>query len=429
VSEFSDRSVLVLGTGIETAHAMRLAKDFGKVFHFTPYNNQKPKIKDFAPGFGLPGIIKTEKTVMGGITFENPIKLWDYIPKADLIYITDVGFGDIARAVKRYHPDKRVFGPDMGDLLEEDRYFFRYMQSHAMKLPTQNTKRLFGTDSLRSLLKKKKDVWVKLNQFRGDRETFKPVNDQKTDNTIAKIEQKIGPFKAITPIIVEDEIKNGIVEYGFDLFFNGKTFIKPYLWGIERSAPYLGTVTDKMPTALDKLMNALQPVLTKMNYRGAVSSEMILVSRNKGFFLDCSSRFAMPLSVIYTEAILNYSEVIWKVAGGEDVEIQWIAPYVGCLPLAAEEARTDWVQIYYDKKYSKFIKTYSTCSVEGSLHAVPGEPYIINLIAWGSSPNQVVNRLKGLMDKVDADSIEKDSTNLEKIMGDFKKLKEIGIDF
>lgn len=428
-TDYSSLTATVIDTGISTAQAERLSRDFGKVYYWTPYNTQKPHVMDWAPGYGMGKIIKEKTISFHGRSFSQPIKAWDCIEESDLIFFTDVGWGDWQRTIRKYMPSKRVFGPNMADIMEEDRYFFKTLQQYILKLPTQKYARVAGVDGLRRFLKSHNNVWVKLNQFRGDRETFHAYNVQKTDNIIDKISVTLGPMKSVIPFIIEEEIKNGIVEYGFDLFFNGKKFITPYLWGIEAGSPYIGKFSDSLPPTLQKITDSLAPVLERMNYRGAISCEEILVSKNKGYFLDFTSRFAQPLSTMYTEVIKNYTDVIWAVAGGEDVTIEPISTYTGCLSVHSEEARESSTQLFYDKKFSRLIKPYLTCEVEGERYALKGEALIASLISWGTSPKDVAGKLKRLLKEIDADGIEKDITKLYSILEDFKKLADIGIKF
>jgi hypothetical protein len=431
MNDLKDKTLLIYDTGTSCGHAEKLAESFKTVWYYSPFNTASPKVQDFAHGYGIGKVVTTDNIRIGGASFEKPIKFFDYVEKADCIMFPDVGMGDIAEFIKRNFPTKRVFGAGKADILEEHRAFLKHVQKNVLGLPTQKSMEVKGTAALRDVLSKRSNLFVKLNQFRGNRETFKGHNLAKADRIIDEIEYEIGPFKSILPFNVEEEIKGGLLEPGFDLFFNGKDFIKPYQWGIECDSPYIGKFSDKLPPTMQKTIEALQPILSRMDYRGAVSTEEILINKDKSYFLDFTARFPQPLSVIWTESITNFSDVIWKVAGKEDVTINPIAEYVGCLPVHSGHAKDSWLKVYYDKKFSRYIKPHFGCEINGERSSVPvnNNTIVATLIAWGKSPQSVADKLKKLLEEVDADYIEKDHTALDRIMKDIKKLKDLGIDF
>ena len=54
---------------------------------------------------------------------------------------------------------------------------------------------------------------------------------------------------------------------------------------------------------------------------------------------------------------------------------------------------------------------------------------MVNVVAFGNSPKEVVYHLEELIKEVDADEAEKETSSLHKILSDFRDLKEIGINF
>uniref|UniRef100_A0A7V3N4V4 DOD-type homing endonuclease domain-containing protein n=1 Tax=candidate division CPR3 bacterium TaxID=2268181 RepID=A0A7V3N4V4_UNCC3 len=218
-----------------------------------------------------------------------------------------------------------------------------------------------------------------------------------------------------------------------DGFFNGEKFVEPLLLAFEiQKASYLGKFVrfKELPVQLRKILEGLQPVLKKLDYRGAFSIEAKVVSTRTAYLLDMCSRLFAPASVGYVEWIKNFDELIYKVAKKEDVEIQPSALYVACLPLESNHANSKWVMIDFDRKLEKWIKMRQYCQVGDKYYAVPGLSGVVNIIADGNSVKEVYNKIKKLVDEVDAYGLQTDVLGgLEIAQQEVEKAKSFGINF
>lgn len=410
--DYSKSNVLIIDQGLGCSFAERLARDCANIRYWTPVYTSFPKIEDFAKGYGFKGVEKVTK----------PFK---YIDDADLIVFPDLGYGDMADHLRKI--GKTVFSAgDAGEELELERYKARQIQDR-LGLPTQYTAKIKGIDKLEKYLTENKGVFVK-PRFRGTRETTHITDEMSAEMLIKKLRARYGPMSEELDFVVEDEIRNSVIEYGMDVFHNGKDFIKPYLSSIEKGAPYLGHFREDLPPSLQNTMNKLNPLFQKINYRGAFSTEELLTSKKKSYLLDWTSRFGFPFTSLYTEAIKNFTEVIFSVARGEDVTIDPIAPWVGALPIQSEEGNHDWLYVERSKKATTNIKPLYGCEIKGKMFAVKGFETVANVIAWGDSPKSVVNWLKDLTKEVNGYDLAKETSKLDEILDDIKTLKEMGID-
>ena len=412
--DYSKANVLVVGSGIDCVHAERISRDVAKTYYWTPCMTGFPKFKEFAKGHGLGNV-------------EKVIKMFDYVDRSDLIYFTDIGFGDIADFLrKRGH---NVFGAGRGEALELERFKSRNIQ-HRLGLPTQHTVQIKGITKLRKYLEKNENVYVKLDTWRGDIESFFSKSADDVDLLLDEIESAFGPLKEEQDFIVEDQVENGIVEYGFDLIFNGTKFLQPYLFGIEHKAPYLGHFRNDMPKSLQNTMDKLTPLFKALDLRGMFADEEILVDEDTSYLIDATCRPSFPLSTIYTELFKNYTEVIFKTAEGKDVDIDVEAPFCGCLPLNSQHAGENWLKLNITKGYENRIKPVYGCQIDGKLYAVKGFTTVACLIAWGNSLDDVVGQLKDLTKEIDAYELEKETSDLDEILKDIETLKKaVGIEF
>jgi hypothetical protein len=414
MTDYSKENVLFIDTGIACAHAQRIAEDVANVWYFTPVFHGFPKVEDYANGYGLPGV-------------EKVMRPHKYIEKADLIYFGDIGNGDWADLLRSQ--GHTVFGPgEQGEELEFNRYKARQIQDK-LGLPIQYTARVKGLSKLADYLGKNKDVYVKPHIFRGTKETTHVSNERIANTLIKKLGARLGPMAEEITFICEDPVKGAICEPGFDIVFNGKEAIKPYSFGLEKDGPYLMHYRDDLPSSFQKTLDRITPLFKKINYRGAFSDEELIVSPRKSYPIDFTCRWPFPLSTIFCETWKNYTEVIFKVAAGEDVRIDNIAEYAGCLPLKSEEAEKDWLWVDINKENEHHVRPIFGCQTKDGSHAVKGYAAALNLVAWGDSVKSVADQLKDLAHEVDAHDMQVEYSCLDDIIEDISKLEEIGVTF
>ena len=411
---YNDKIALVWDAGYGIEHAARLAKDFKEVYLYTPWQERAPKLRRHAPGIGLaPNLIKEKE-------------FFKRVPEADLIVFTDVGAGDLAAYLRSQ--GKLVFGGGQGEMLEQDRHRFRRIQQK-IGLPTQKTFLAHGVSSLRKFIKRHPDVFVKQNIFRGDWESFHAKDYESVELFLDQIQDVLGPFKEQYELLVEEAV-NDAVQPGTDAFFSTQ-FYFPCVVGFEDDAPYIGKVCtrEQMPPVMLKTLEALTPVMARLDYRAGFSTEERITNPNTSYLIDMTCRFAYVLSLIYTEAITNYTDLIWAVAAGEPCIPEFVAPYIGCLNVDTLD-EDHWTYLDIPEKLRQYVKLTGSCIVDDKAYYVPnggGTPMV--LIAWGDTPSIVASRLKRLLDKVDCLSSDKNSyAKIDSVIKKIKDAKSFGVD-
>ena len=415
MTDLSKKKCLVIDTpdGIAIEHAVRLGRDFGKVWYVNYCVDSFPSFLKHATGIGMEGV-------------EKVWKVQPYADQADIICFFDVGFGAEIEAWRKR--GKAVFGGGKGEFLEENRGKARKIQER-LGLPTQDTKEIKGVTALERHIKNHDDVWVKINEWRGDIKSFPAKNYACVALKFNEIRAAFGPFAEEIDFIVEEAIHDA-VETGFDGFFNGLEFIRPCMWGLETDHAYLAKYDDTLPDIMEAYINAMSPVLKKLNYRGALSTEQRAIDAETSYMIDYTCRFAYPLSLIFTESMLNYSEVIWAVANGEPIKVKKAAKYAACAPITSLHAEKNWLRLIMDKKRRDRIKFQGVFKGEGYFHCVKGSQNGATLIGLGDSIDDCIEEIKEYAEYIDADGLEKDCIDvIDKIKKDIDKLDEIGIEF
>jgi hypothetical protein len=413
--QFKNKAALVFDVGgLAVEHAVRLGQDFGKVYYYNVWQRSVPKFRYAAIGMGMENIE----------TVKFP---FNYINDVDLICFMDVGYGDIATFLRSL--GKTVYAAGYGgEALEYQRYKFRKLQAK-LGLPTQKTKLIRGTPDLREYLKTHKDVHVKLDIFRGDMESFGCKNYEEIEYLIDDMDVAFGPFKKDFEFCVETDVESQI-EIGIDGFFSGD-WVMPTLFGFEVGEPYIGKYTDKLPPQCQKTADALAPVLKKLDYRGAISTEEFIVDDKDSYLIDITSRFPYPLSYAYTESIENYSELIYSIAEGKPLPIYPKDKYVMCFPVGTQNSEKNWTRIVMDDNLRPFFKLQFCSKRDGKYYAVKGQENGIAICVTGNNIDDMIDHTKDLLGEVDAEGLKKIGLTeaMDKIKEEIDKAHDLGVDF
>ncbi|MGH2612512.1 MAG: hypothetical protein ACRDFB_05625, partial [Rhabdochlamydiaceae bacterium] len=171
----------------------------------------------------------------------------------------------------------------------------------------------------------------------------------------------------------------------------------------------------------------LKKILTNIDYRGAISVEIRVDKDEKPYLIDVCSRYAFPLSIAYTLAIKNYSEVIYKIAKGEQVKIQNIGRYIVALPLNTEEGQDSYIKLDIPEKFKKYIKMRTSSAVNGNIYGVKGYQGVFLLVACADDYKKMIEFVKELSSKVSAFKISNDFSTLDKIESVIKELPQYNL--
>ena len=175
----------------------------------------------------------------------------------------------------------------------------------------------------------------------------------------------------------------------------------------------------------------------EIQYKGLVYDvevpkyHILYVRRNGKPIWSGNCRFPFPLSAVYTEALENYSEVIYQIARKRPILLKPKAKYVACLPLASNIAEKDWVKLDFPENMRNKIKFRVACNVDSKYYGVKGHEWVYVLITWGNNINQMIEELSKLADMVKAEGgLALDVIGgLNLIKEDIIKIQKLGIPF
>lgn len=395
--------------------------DNGKneVIYYSPWGKPFPSIEDKMKGYGY-GNLKKD--------------LWffNHVLDADLIVNLDVSNNDLIAYLRKVHPDKSIFGAGLGEKLEHDRVFLKRWLEH-YKLPVGTYKVIKGMTALSNYLNKNPGKYVKTNIFRDDTESFFFSSWEDDEDILIERATTLGIFKETETFIVEDPIE-AACQSGVDMFFGNGKFV-PFSWGFEISKnlcvnKVVNDIND-IPECLMKNIGALSPLMTRLDYRGAVSTEDRLVDKDTAYLIDFTARLPAPMGQMYPVFIKNWTEVIYNIGKNKDVEVECDYDYIGSFALSSEHALTHNVKMKLDPKHKNDVRFQMVGQDGDKVYAIKGNSVVCCLIAGGKSPQEVLDKLKKAKDYVDAYSLDKDPVDgIDKQFEDaLKGLTSVGIKF
>jgi hypothetical protein len=381
-----------------------------------------PKYKDYAIGHGFENLKKVGKN-------GNPLLFWDHVADAQCVVNMDVHMNDALEFIKKIYPEKSVFGAGRGEKIEADRIFLKKMID-ALGLDQVPHRVIKGLTALKEYVGNNPDKYVKLNIWRGDAESFHAKSLEFNKADFLKLEMTLGPGAEEMLFVVEDMI-DAVAEIGYDGSFNGFDYADKCFVGIEYLKNlYVSRVFnyEEIPAPIGDTMEALAPVLEKLDFRGFISTEERIVSLNKHFLIDICSRAPSPLSALYPVFVKNFPEWIYKTGLRQPCPLDIDVKYVGAFALSSLRGKEEYLPIEIKPKNRDKIRFQSVTSHAGKLYGVPGNDIIATLVAGGDTKEEVLEKIKDYSKLVDAPGLDNDAVNgINNILKQFEKLSEVNI--
>lgn len=184
--DLSSKSALVVDTGgANVGTALRLARDFGKVYYCTNFHRGFDRLAEAAPGMGFSEI-------------EWITNQFEYRP--DLYVYPDCAHADEQEFLVQ--SGARVWGSGHGSDLENKRKFFLDTVSQVgLQIPKFN--QVMGLTNLRAYLSDHPDFYVKCSYWRGSCETHHHINMDLSASWFVHLEKELGGLKEQVPFIVQ----------------------------------------------------------------------------------------------------------------------------------------------------------------------------------------------------------------------------------
>ena len=435
--DYSNKSCAVIDNGLFVELAITLAKSFGKVFYYSPWENSFPLSREMAVGKGLPNVTRVDDP-------HDP----DFIESIDLWVFPDIYHEGFQLDLEER--GKRVWGSRRGTELEVYRGDAKRHFS-SLGLPVIQFEEVFGFASLRKYLKEHEDVWVYLEKTRGDCETFHSPNYKLIEPKLDELEHNLGAIKYTIKFLVAPNVDK-CVESGWDGYCVDGQYPKKSFTGVEiKDKGYIIFFkdTNKMAPEVMQYLDAISPTLAQYHYRNFMSTEnrigkesdigkfnmtknyMKLDSGLISYMNDFCARLGSPPNEIYQLQIDNLSDIIWY--GAEGILIEPICPKKVGAELLIHSAFADknWQAIGIPEDKREYFKFRNLTIINNEYYVVPmsvGCPEVGAVIGLGDSIEEAVDQCKENAKDLQGYYLDVFEDSLEEAQAEIDKLKEMGID-
>ena len=408
---YGDKTLLCYDHGLFLHLARVLAKDFGRVLYYVPWESGYPRSNIPRIGDGFAEI-------------ERVLSPWSHYDEIDCWCFPDCYEGDLQDFL--VSQGKRVWGCRSGEFLELDRVASKE-HSKELGIDIGNYEAVIGTDALKEYLKRHDDVYLKLSSYRGDTETMHIPNFAAGEIQIDELERNLGAKKKVMEFVVEDAI-NDAIEVGWDGYVIDGKYPKNAILGVEmKDKAYVGKTMkyERLPERVRDVNAKLAPTLQKVGYRGFLSTELRCTDDGKAYLIDPCTRMGSPPGELYGIWIANLAEIIWEGSQGILIEPEYTAKYGAMCLLLSDWADSNWQQVEFPDKYKDNVILRNSTIIHGESYVIPtwvGMPEIGAVVAVADTAKEAMEQVKAIAEEVHGHSIEKPVDALEQAHEDLKEI-------
>lgn len=405
----------VIDTGVFMHVARRLAREYSKVYFWSPWETSFPRFKDALVCDGYEEVQRVES-------------VGEVEDVCDLFVFLDIGFSHMQKRLIR--AGKAVWGCRDADELEARRGRFLEVLATQTDLPVPKYEKIQGLTALRLYLSENENRYIKVSTYRGDFETCHFRNMAMDEIMLDKWAVTLGPLKEHWVFFVFEPIDTEI-EDGIDSYCIDGQWPKTVIHGMEaKDSAYIGTFQkfQDVPEEVRIVNDAMTPVLASYGYRSAFSTEVRITKEGESYFIDPTCRFPSPPSQVMCEMIGNLGEIIWHGANGELVEPEQIAQF-GAQAIFKVD-RDDWGVFEIPEEIDQFTKISFSCKVDGKI-CVPPDPAGVSEIGWcvgiGDTIEEAIAHLKEVKDQM-PDGCSVQFSSLADLLKEMHTAKELGME-
>lgn len=395
-----------------------LGKEFKKVYYTTPnHQTEFQSVQTCVIGDGMDGCERLDDWM-------------EKIPEIDLHIFPDIAMVGAQKYLRSI--GKAVWGSFDATELEMSRTaFLKFVKE--VGLPVAPSQTVVGVTALAKLLKESKEpLWIKINRFRDDCETFKHHDWLHSEREIEDLAKLFGGVKDEVVFVAQKVIPSDL-EIGFDgMSVDGWMPADTYQGPEKKNELYLGARTKyaKLPDALKQVNEAIRPYLKKIGYRNFLATEVRVAKDGTPYFIDPTFRMPGQTGEHMTETCSNLAEVIWVGANGEHVEPKLTAPFVAEATITETSDSDGWKVLEVPKSVERWTKLYHYCEIDGIAHFPPRDSDELGVvIGTGTTINLAIRNLQKNFEAFDGQPVSIKPEGFAKLLADIQKSEAKGVEF
>lgn len=420
MTDLSSRSCLVFDTGgANVSTALRLSREFGRVYYSTKFSRGFDRLPEACPGMGFKEIE------------------WLYDPfsvKPDIWVFPDCF--DAGLQLYLEEKGERVWGSRNGSVLEHKRKFF-LDKVKEFGLETPDYAEFIGLTNLKywlaNYLSDKGECFVKCSYWRGSVETHHHINMELSRTWFTHLEKELGGLVEQVPFVIIEPV-DSVTEVGYDGYCIDGAFPDTSMQGIEgKDKTYIGTVTDwdELPEQVRQVNDAFRGYLRNANYRNRWSTEIRITDGDGFFFLDPTCRIPSPAGESQLANETNTGEIYWHGATGELVQPVYRKQFAVQLVIEHEDEMCDWrpVEVPEERKDQVFLKY--ACKVDGTFWIPPQTHDSICgwVVGIGDSIQEAIDEATDTAKALQSQSLKINPESLAESLKAVQEQEKAGIEF
>jgi hypothetical protein len=418
IQDYSTKSVTIVDLGLFTELAVTLSKYFGKVNYYSPWHSPFPSSFHTEVGEGISGITRIPS--ISAVRFDT-----------DLWVFTDIYMSE--EQLDLVDNGQRVWGCRESDELERYRTEAKpYFKKIGIAQGPYEIRR--GTTELRKYLQKVdgKKHWVKIDDTRGDTETFAVERYDLQKNRIDELDFKLG-FKAELLMFTVEEHLEDTIDLALDTHSVDGDYPDTVLLGTEeKGEAYIcrRIKYSQAPAGLRDIYEKLRPALKGYGHRGSISLESRM--KNQDVYLgDPCQRAGSPPFELQLLNTKNLPDIFWFGAEGELIDPEIPKEYGVELIIHSDWADKNPLKIDYDKSIAENIKFRFNTEYEGETWIMPqgAGPRVAAIVEEGDNLEDCIDSAKEMAKKIRGSQIENFSRSFDDLLGKIKQMKEWGVPF
>lgn len=424
MTDLSSRSCCVIDDGQFVELAIRLAREFGKVYYHNPTLVEGfPRVAKSAIGRGIPEI-------------EWIKELWPNKNKIDLFIFPDILNSGVQLELESQ--GKRVIGSRTGDKLEVQRIAFKRVQKRlGLEVPKHEV--LYGITALRRFLREHDDIYVKISEFRGSFETKHHKTWATSEFWINVLQVELGPLAEEMVFLCEYPIR-GKVELGYDGFCFLGDFPELTLFGPEIKAKcYIGATTRyaDLDERLRGINEAICGELKKAGYRNFFSTEVRIAKDDENFkdgtpvIIEPTCRIPSPPFEAELEGYTNLGRMLYEGAVGNVIKPEMADNFLVVVRMTHDDEPDGWRAVQVPEKVRQWVKLYDPFLRENVWNIAPkGKAVKIGaIVGKGATVEKAIEHCAENIEAMKDQPIDTEFDSLTEALAELKVAEQQGIHF
>lgn len=396
--------------------AEKMAETYKEVYYYTPTSQEFYSIDELVKADGL-------KNVRRVYDIFDPV----FFDKIDLFIFPDIGYGGLQKYLRSV--GKAVWGSMGADKIETFRTKF-IETLKTLDLPLIHTETIKGLTKLREHLSGVKNKWIKVNQYRGNMETWHHIDIEHSFQELDRLAIEFGGLKDSVTFIVQDFIETD-VEIGYDGWCVDGEFPEQSFQGYEKKNElYLGSLLafDKLPEQVKTINKALSPLLKEYGYRNFIATE-IRIKDDVPYFIDPTMRMPGQTGEQLLETCSNLPDVIWQGAQGKLIKPEFKYKFAAEATMHYT-AGGEWKVLKVPDKIRQWVKMAHYCEKDGMCHFPSKSNDELGVVLGvGNTIEKAVSALMENLEQLSDEPIRCELDGFMDLIKDIREAEKFGITF